>query len=243
MASMPGRAPVVVDSAGLRRGDEGLRAAARHPGGAQRSRPGCATSPNGWRRNPVRPAARHRARRWSCRIRATSATSRGPRVRCATVLAPAYRLARDRRRRPVLRCRGRLRGSRARARRRRSATARSARCGRPPVTTPTGWSSSPPTPGARCTSARRASCPPSRRAAGRRPRAQRTGAPRCVTPNTSSNGCSRSRPTCATSPTTACAPLPRTATPTRSPTRRRCSRRERAVERAIVALGGTPEHD
>ena len=88
MASMPGDGTRRRRQRGLRRGDEGLRAAARHPGGRTRSRRACATSPNGWRRNPALAAARHRARPWSSRTRATSATSSRPRVRCGRCSRP-----------------------------------------------------------------------------------------------------------------------------------------------------------
>ena len=97
----------------LRRGDEGLRPAARHPGRGGVLARGSSTSPSGSRpaaaadcTTPARPS-------W-CRTRATCATCSGRTARCAP--CSRRRTAwRDRRRRPVLRRRRRVLGAPTRA--------------------------------------------------------------------------------------------------------------------------------
>ena len=100
---------------GLRRGDEGLRPPARHRRGPRVLGPGRATSRSGSPRSRPLPLRDTRRRRSWCRTRATSATCSRPTARCAPCSAPAYGLARDRRRRPVLRRRRRVQRHGARA--------------------------------------------------------------------------------------------------------------------------------
>ena len=156
MASMPGDAPVVVDSAGCGAAmkDYGrlLGTPAAHAFAARvRDFSEWVAAPAG--RSPLRDTGEPWSSQDPCHLRHVQQAQGAVR----TVLAPGLPAARDRRRRPVLRRRRRVRGARARAGGRRSATARSPRSGRPPVTRADRWSSSPPTPGARCTSAPRAS--------------------------------------------------------------------------------------
>ena len=160
-------------TARVRRGDEGLRPPARHPGGATRSRARVRDFSEWVAEHGAPPLRADRHARSSCRIRATSATCSTRTARSATVLAPAYELRRHRRRRPVLRRRRRLLGARSPSSRARSATARSRRIRAAAGDAPARWSSRRPTPAARCTwrrpgstSATRPSCSPPRSTTG-----------------------------------------------------------------------------
>ena len=118
MRSMPGDAPIVVNSAGLRCGAEGLRPPARH---ARRGR----VLGAGARRARVRGAARSTGcdpcaapgDRSSCRTRATCATCSASHLAGAHRAGHGVRRGRARRRRAVLRRRRCLLGAAARARR------------------------------------------------------------------------------------------------------------------------------
>ena len=197
----PGDAPVVVDSAGCGAAMKDYGRLLGTPRGARVRGPGRrllrvargATAPRRCRDTGATVVVQD-----PCHLRHVQKAHGAVR----TVLAPAYRAARDRRRRPVLRRRRRLLRARARARRARSATARSTRSARaaarddPLVVVSAN-------PGCAMHLARgRPRRPPPGRAARRRTRPER---PPMADAEPSSSGCGRSRRSCATSPTSGCA--------------------------------------
>ena len=239
IASMPGDAPVVVDSAGLRRGDEGLRPPARHRPRRGRSRRGSSTSRSGSRRTAAARARATRARRSWCRIRATCATSRRRTARCAPCSRAPTRCARP----PTTACAAapaaRTRCA-SRSSRRRSATRKVAalRAARRDAAAPLVVVSANPG----CAMHLRRPGSTVRHPAELLADATDPWSHRCVTPNRSSNACGRSRPTSATCAYDALRARGRGRRRRRRSPRRRGSCRPAAPSSGrSCALGGTPE--
>ena len=112
-ASMPGDAPVVVDSAGCGAAMKDYGRLLGTPERRRRSRPGCVDFSEWLAAQPPLPLRDTGDGQSSCRTRATCATSSGATARCGRC-SRRRTGSRDRRRRPVLRRRRRVLGARTR---------------------------------------------------------------------------------------------------------------------------------